>query len=66
MSSLDTKLSRTYIISVQPVAKAHLLKASFIIAITFGTPAILGESEVIMSSSHETAGKVIMYLEHGA
>ena len=29
---------------------------------SFGTPAMPGEGEVIMRSSHEIAGKVIKYL----
>ena len=51
-----------YIISVQPLSQAPLRRASFITVTLIGTPAILGEGEVIKRSSHETAFHVIMYL----
>ena len=42
------------------INEAPLRRASLIIVILFGTPAILGEGEVIMSNSHEIAGQVLM------
>ncbi len=45
-------------ISVQPSLRRVLFKT----LTKFGTPAKLSKGEVIMRSSHEIAGQVIMYL----
>ena len=52
-----------YMISVLPLSKATLRRASFITVTKFETPFILSEGEVIiLRSSHEIEGQVMIYL----